>query len=350
MAQTNHEKMKHEKMKHEKMKHENEKKFNIEWTEKCLTYKVNSQPHVMPSVERIIVIGDIHGDLDMCYKSLQVAKLIDGNKKWIGGNTVVVQVGDQIDRCRLNGIPCKTPEATVPDENSDLLILKYFTELHRQALDKGGAVYSLVGNHELMNVKGDMRYVSYQGLTKFDVSEHFDASELLNYKNWHYKIGEESRRHAFSPGNPISDFLACTRQMGLIIGSNLFAHAGVLPSIAKKYSIKNLNQLMSLYLFNKLNNVNEYDDILTSNDSPLWNRVFGNIGKQPYEKSSIDLDDEKTKSNCDKLLKPLEEIYKVTNIIVGHTPLLNNGIGNACGGRIWLTDYGVSKAFDKYDK
>ena len=42
--------------------------------------------------------------------------------------------------------------------------------------------------------------------------------------------------------------------------------------------------------------------------------------------------------------------YKVNNIIVGHTPLLNNGIGNACDGHIWLTDYGASKAFDKYDK
>jgi len=319
---------------------ENIYNFKDVWADKCSKYNIKHQPSVLPAVDRIIVIGDIHGDFEMCIKSLKVAKLIDGNNDWIGRDTIVVQVGDQIDRCRYSGIPCNKAEATDNDEDSDLKILQYFTKLHNQAQQYGGAVYSLIGNHELMNVNGDFRYVSYKGLVDF------------NYEN---NIGEQARRDAFSPGNSISEFLACTRQMALIIGSNLFVHAGILPSIAEKYSVKNLNELLSLYLFDELKDLSEYDDILNSSSfSPLWNRSFGNISRQKYNKELEYLDLSGTeytesKSNCDKLLKPLKEIYKVDKIIVGHTPLIDNGIGNVCDKKIWLTDYGVSKAFDKFD-
>lgn len=341
---------------------ENIYNFKKIWTEKCSRYNIKSQPSILPAVKRIIVIGDIHGDWDMTMKVLRVAKLIDNNGNWIGGETVVVQVGDQVDRCRYTGIPCNKKDATNPDEGNDWKILQYFTKLHEQALKVGGAVYSLIGNHELMNVKGDFRYVSYEGLGEFDNYKYINKqNEEINYylndkgEEVKFKNGEDARRWAFSPGNPISEFLACTRQMALIIGSNLFVHAGIVPFIAKKYSVKNLNQLMSLYLFNILKDSSKHNDMFNSNDifnssnySPLWNRVFGNIGKQKYDKySQKDLED---KSLCDKLLVPLKEIYKVDKIFVGHTPLLDNGIGSVCNGKVWLTDYGLSKAFDKFDK
>ena len=123
-----------------------------------------------------------------------------------------------------------------------MVILQYFTKLHHQAQKVGGAVYSLLGNHELMNVKGDFRYVSYEGLKEFDDYKYEDEEgNKVNYfineqgEKEQFQSGEQARRWTFSPGNPISEFLACTRQMALIIGSNLFVHAGVLPSIAKKY-------------------------------------------------------------------------------------------------------------------
>lgn len=331
--------------------------FKKIWKDKCLIYDIKSQPHVLPAVKRIIVIGDIHGDWDMCQKVLKVAKLIDNKGNWIGGDTVVVQVGDQVDRCRYSGVPCNKEGATDFDEGNDWKILQYFTKLHQQAQKVGGAVYSLLGNHELMNVKGDFRYVSYEGLKEFDNYKYKnEKGKMVDYyidenkDKIKFKDGEEARRWAFKPGNPISDFLACTRQMALIIGSNLFVHAGVLPSIAKKYSVKNLNQLMSLYLFDKLNKPSEYSDIFDSADySPLWNRVFGNIGKQKYDKSTKYLDLSNPESKCESLMEPLKEIYKVDKIYVGHTPLLENGITSVCNGKVWLTDFGLSKAFDKFD-
>ena len=142
--------------------------FKEKWDNQCSKYDVGNLPSVLPPVDRIIVIGDIHGDMEMTRELLKVAKVINDNDDWIGGNTVVVQVGDQIDRCRptINS-QCDTHGTTKLDENSDWKILQYFTDLHKKARDVGGAVYSLMGNHELMNVNGDFRYVSYKGIEDF---------------------------------------------------------------------------------------------------------------------------------------------------------------------------------------
>lgn len=296
------------------------------YKEKCKNF--DKLPSVLPPVKRIIVLGDLHGDWEMTVKSLKIAKLIDNKLNWIGDDTVVVQLGDQIDRCRFTGISCNLPQATKDDEASDMKILNYFTKLHSQAQKKGGAVYSIIGNHELMNVDGDMRYVSFKNIIDFN-----------NYKKPNGTVitdGLEARKWAFSPGNPIADFLGCTRQLSLIIGSNIFVHAGVLPKIAEKYKVQEMNQIMSLYLWDKLKNPLDYKELLDSADySPLWNRIFGSTNQ--------------SKQSCDYLMNPLKEIYKVDRIFIGHTPQLNSGITNTCQGKIWLADYGASKAFDSFD-
>ena len=327
-----------------------EKVYNFQdtWKEQCSQYNIKKQPSVLPAVARIIVLGDVHGDWDMLMKSLKVAKLIppgfnewtsDDNAIWIGKDTVVVQVGDQIDRCRYNGVSCDLPQATNPDENSDWKILQYFTALHKEAEKTGGAVYSLMGNHELMNVMGDMRYVSYEGIRGFGDKSLENAEDI-------FKDGDAERRKLFAPGNKISNFLACTRQMSLIIGSNLFVHAGIIPKIAKKYSIENLNQLMSLYLWKKITKA-KYNDIFKSaNVSPLWTRVFGKMGMNKYSSNSRT---ENIGKKCETYLTPLREIYKVDKLFIGHTPLMEHGIGSICDDKVWLTDYGSSKAFDKFD-
>ena len=315
----------------------NKKKFKQIWAEQCKQYKINEQPSILPKTDRIIVIGDLHGDLQITFKTLEIAKVIDTQHKWIGGNTIVVQVGDQIDRCRFDGKnSCNQKGITNFDEHSDIRILKYFTKLHKQARKHGGAVYSLLGNHELMNVNGDMRYVSYEGIKGFDNYVDNDGTIIED--------GLYARKSLFAPGNHISNFLACTRQVALIIGSNLFVHAGILPSIAEKYKIKDINRLMSLYLLNKFTdskdyNTIDYNDIFENiHTSPLWTRELGKMGN----KTNID------NNTCNDLLKPLQVNYKVNNIYVGHTPLLDKGISSICDNKIWLTDYGASKAFDVY--
>jgi len=311
--------------------------FNNVWAEKCSNY--NKLPNILPKVERIIVIGDIHGDIKVLLECLKKAKVIDSNVKWtgsfdsiewIGGKTVIVQVGDQIDSCRYDGAKsCNNPNNYEPDEPDDLNILFFMTTLHNKAQKKGGAVYSLMGNHELMNVNGDLSYVSYSNIKHFSNYKTKDGEIIAD--------GFTGRKHVFSPGNEIANFLACTRNITLIIGSNLFVHAGIVPYITKKYNVHELNMLLKLFLFDELKNPKMFNDIfMSSKHSPLWTRVFGN----PLQ----------TKDKCDELMTPLKEVYMVGKIYVGHTPQIKTGITSACDGKIWLTDAGMPSAFNKFDE
>src|SRR5262245_45911028 len=51
-----------------------------------------------PAPERVVAIGDLHGDLDSARRALVLAGAIDDKDAWIGGKLVVVQTGDEIDR------------------------------------------------------------------------------------------------------------------------------------------------------------------------------------------------------------------------------------------------------------
>jgi len=305
--------------------------FNDIWNEKCSNY--DNLPNILPATGRIVVLGDIHGDFSVLIECLKKAKVIDSNKKWIGGETIIVQVGDQIDSCRYNGVnSCNDPETFKLSHNidnaHDITVLKYMTELHNMAKDSGGAVYSLLGNHELMNVMGDMTYVSHKNIMEFTNYKMTDGTII--------KDGMMARKHLFSPGNKIANFLACTRKIALIIGSNLFVHAGIVPEISEKYNINDLNQLVTLFLLNELKNPDVFQDIFISGKySPLWTRSFGT---------------NKSSNECNKLMAPLINLYKVGRIIVGHTPQLNKGINSICEDQVYLVDVGMPDAFNQFDQ
>lgn len=290
--------------------------FNKIYEDKC---GIKYLPSTLPPVGRIIVLGDIHGDFTMLIKLLRIAKVINKNNNWIGKETVIVQVGDQIDSCRPNNRgDCLNPYYIKNDKAEDIKVLKFMTELHTQAETVGGAVYSLVGNHELMNVEGDMTYVSYENLKEFG--------------------GEYGRQVSFKPGNKIANFLACTRKMALIIGSNLFVHGGFEPELVKKYKTDDINKLLTLYLLGELKEPNDFkEDFLIKNTSPLWTRTFGNTNMDNIEE-------------CNSKMNTLEEVYKIGRIFVGHTPQMEKGINSICQNRIWRTDVGISNAFDNVDE
>ncbi len=316
-----------------KDKQEYKKQFDNLYDSYCKRFIIDKQPDVLNAVERIIVLGDIHGDFELLKSSLKLASVIDDNDNWIGDKTVIVQVGDQIDRCRDKDMRCNTL-IDINDKNDDWNILKYMTMLHNKAIKHGGAVYSLLGNHELMNADGVFTYVSKKGLDDFSLDKEYlgidDETIIPNNSN------SDLREWAFSRGKPISKFLACTRKMCIIIGSNIFVHAGILKYYSEKYNITDINKIISSYLFDASANIN--DDLLNTK-SPLWTRDFVKPNKE-----------------CNELITPLdkfiskstnERITQVGSIIIGHTPDFS-GIKSKCNEKIWITDYGASVAFDKF--
>ena len=124
-----------------------------------------------PPVRRLIAIGDLHGDLNVTLKALRLAKVIPDNIfqhnvndiSWCGGDTWLIQLGDQIDRCRPDDWEkncIKDYDDVVEDEGNNMRIIQIFQKLDAEAKKCGGRVLGLLGNHELMNVDKDYRYVS----------------------------------------------------------------------------------------------------------------------------------------------------------------------------------------------
>lgn len=318
------------------------KKYKKNFTLDCLNY--DYIPTSLPKAKRIIAIGDIHGDLLLAKKLLMLAKVIDDDFNWIAEpkETIVVQVGDQIDRCRPYKKKCDDPEATIDDENSDVKILQLFTLLHQKAKKYGGAVYSLLGNHEIMNVEGNFNYVSYKGIKEF---ENYIDPENPNIK---FKDGTEARKYAFKKGKHYARFLACTRVAALVIGSFIFVHAGITPTLIKKYKLTKkkelptINELVRRWLLDKLIDSN-IDDIISSEKiSPFWPRLLGSIPPDVDMKNDI----------CSKYVEPILSIYDLKGMIIGHTPQIytnSEGINSTCDKSLWRIDIGASKAFNVFD-
>jgi len=321
-----------------------------EFSEHCSNYE--KLPHILPIAKRIICLGDLHGDYNLTLSCLKLAKLIDDELNWIAEppETIVVQIGDQIDRCRPDrNNSCDKPEATPQDEGSDIKILELFTDLHKKAIKKGGAVYSLLGNHEIMNVDGDMNYVSYEGLKQFESEKNPEDGKQ-------FKSGKDARKYLFKRGNKYAKFLACTRQTALIIGSNLFVHAAIVPELAKEYKVNDINVLVRKWLLKIINNDHKLNGIANVSDilfnyklSPFWPRVLGNLPP------NVSLKDD----TCEEYLTKTLNLYNCNNMIVGHTPqaLTKNESGinvtcredkNGVSKGVWRVDVGSSLGFDNF--
>lgn len=312
----------------------------------CKGYKW--YPIILPKKERIIAIGDLHGDFELTLKALKLAKVIDNNNKWIGGGTYVVQVGDQLDSCRPINKRCDDPtnenlSSYSGDTPEDIKIMEFLNDLNEQAIKDKGAVISLLGNHEIMNVEGKMHHVSYQDIVKF---KNY-TKDSTNNKNLSFDTPMEARIHAFKPGNEYAKLLACSRLPAVIIGSFIFVHAGFINSfmdrlnITKKDDLYKISVALKKWLLGLIDKNNVIDIINAPPHSMFWHRVIGSIPP------NMNNNDKRCQEHIDKVL----EIFDASSMIIGHTPQFahNNGINSTCDGKVWRIDFGGSFGFDKFD-
>ena len=57
------------------------------------------------NVNRVISIGDIHGDFKIFKRILYMCDVIDILGNWIGGSTFVIQMGDTVDGMTYSPTP-----------------------------------------------------------------------------------------------------------------------------------------------------------------------------------------------------------------------------------------------------
>jgi hypothetical protein len=252
-------------------------------------------------VPRLVAIGDVHGDVGATRTALKIAGAIDDEDRWIGGELVVVQTGDQIDR-----------------GDDDRAILDLFEEIADQAHAAGGAVYSLSGNHEVMNVELDFRYVTAAGFEAFaDVEvapEDIDVAALPDE--------QQGRGSAFRPGGPYALLLA-GRNLTMTVGEIAFVHGAILPQHVE-YGLERINTESQAWMRGET----EMPFFLDSSESVTWAR---------------DYSDDPDEADCEMLDEVLAAMDAEV-MVVGHTR--HEEIVSACDGKVWLIDVGMAAYYE----
>ena len=284
----------------------------------------NTPPSFLPKnkTQRIIAIGDLHGDFNVLLIALFKAGLIDMKGHWIGGDTVVIQVGDVLDKGG-RGVPeIEVPECSDDSEWRIILFLEY---LNIEAQKQDGAVFLLLGNHEIMNFTGDMRYTTAATLAYFG--------------------GQNKRKEIFSRGGVIAQKIACMTNTVMRLGDWVFVHAGITPEIMKLYdTLEDINDNIRNYILGLTDidseadkNSDEYKlyKLIGDRDGVLWTRK--------YAGRDTGVDNE----TCKSLNKTLELIPELDSenggMVVGHT--VKEDIMGDCKGKLFQIDRGMSTGF-----
>ena len=322
---------------------------------------LNTNSCLFPPKKKIVAIGDIHGDLSVAIKSLKLAQVIDlsipdntsdiTKINWIGGDTFVVQLGDQIDRVRpsklFNSLCTEEDEDLYEDEGSDLKIIYLFDRLNQQAQRYNGAVISILGNHELMNVDGDFRYVSPKEFREF--GNKFNG--IFEYNSL-YPFGYKERKEVFKPGGVLAKKLANTRYSIVQIGKWLFVHGGITSDCANKYSLNQINYYIKRWLLGdtSLENMKHVHNLYHREDdehSPFWTRIYSDLDDWGQD-SLIEFNNTMNSIN---IWNSKNNDNKAYGIVMGHSPqfMYDKGINSSINNRIWRVDVGASRAFGRVD-
>jgi hypothetical protein len=267
--------------------------------------------HDLPAAPRIVVIGDIHGDLYRLTLSLVKAKIIDANFRWIArpANTVVIQMGDQVD-------------SMIRDRNAqsdwerrpDIDVVLFMHHVDSIARQHGGRVISLIGNHEMMNLTGDFSYVSDASLREVG--------------------GVNVRARQFRPGGAVWNVLK-DRPVVVKIGKQLFCHAGVLPHhvTLARGELMYINRLFHRWMELGSDTSGlpphmraEFNQLFQDSDSLLWTRKYSDGENQDP-----------------RMLEYVLSATQCRAMYVGHTVMPR--IMALYDRRLWFVDVGLSRSF-----
>jgi hypothetical protein len=182
-----------------------------------------ASPCALEGIERIVAIGDVHGAHERLVAILRAAGIVDARLRWSAGKTHLVQLGDIVDRG--------------PDSRKAIDLLQ---KLEKDAARAGGAVHALLGNHEVMRVLDDLRFVTPGEYGAFETSRSEEIrSRIIELQPRDQRallvkeipLGAIEMRVAFGRDGPYGKWL---RGLNAIVKINgvLFVHGGISPAVA----------------------------------------------------------------------------------------------------------------------
>ncbi len=321
-------------------------------------------------VERVVAVSDVHGAFDAMTVTLGKAGVLDEELGWNGGATHLVITGDILDRG--------------PDSRK---VMDLLMRLEGEAVDAGGRVHLLLGNHEVMNLVGDLRYVSKEEYVAFaddesqedrerwfDVyragkAEDADMDTLKNEFARENPVGFFGHRRAFGSQGVYGRWLM-SKPLIVVINGTAFVHGGLSPLVAElgldginselksqvRDYVTETEVLIDSGVLEPTENFYRQAEILEalpvdesrspeiaaaigtvirlngasihSQNSPLWYR--GSAGCGPLIEE-------------DKLAAALEAI-NADRVVIGHTPTLTRRVLERMDGRVVEIDTGMLHA------
>jgi len=303
-----------------------------------------------PDSQRVVAVGDIHGDLNAFIGILQRAQLIDPTNRWSGAKAILVQTGDMLDRGpNARGV-------------MDLLM-----SLQKDAPRQGGKVIVLMGNHEAMNIYGDLRYVTSNDYASF-ANDGPEARKRKNDSSSSQPAGFIERCEALSPEGKYGKWL---RSLPAIanVNDSIFLHGGIHPDLAAR-SVDELNEAIATeikgfdafkqFMVDKkiaqpcstldelaaaakmalektkgkdaevLKSFLNYPNWITMHENgPLWFRGYAQW----------------TDSEGANKIQELTKAFGVKRFVVGHTPQAGGQITSRFDGKIYLIDTGMLSTY-----
>ncbi|MES2882688.1 MAG: metallophosphoesterase [Bacteroidota bacterium] len=235
-----------------------------------LKKKIENEPSEFKAAEKLFVTSDIEGEFIGFEKLLLAGGVINKNFNWTFGTGHLVVCGDLFDR---------------GEEVTACLWLLY--KLEEEAKAAGGYVHVIIGNHEVMNLSEDVRYVH---------PKYISAATLMN-RNY---------TELYAANTELGRWLR-TKNIMERIGKNLFLHGGVSQAVNdQNHSLKKINNLVRpLYELDGLDSIlNAANAMVYFNNltSPFWYRGYF---APPLA----------SMAQVDSTLK----VFDVNKIIVGHT-------------------------------
>lgn len=339
---------------------------------------LNAQPvpSRIPHIEatRVIAVGDIHGAYQALTELLQTAGLINRQLQWQGNDSHLVILGDMVDR-----------------GSESRQVLDLLMRLETEAGDAGGAVDIILGDHEVMVLVGDLRYVSQEDFANYiDLEdsgqrqqawmrflvEQDDAQqnseELLKEFERRYPPGFFGHREAFSLSGDYGEWLR-HKPVLIRVNDSGFVHGGILfenPDMDIGSINPHAEELLQGYLSNveKLIDGNVLFPESGFNNHPAiiqaWLAGLDEAGKDSElaaiarETEQLWLDElfgsnspfwYRGMASCSPWLEydrshSLLDTLSVSRLVVGHTPTSDRQVQSRFNGSLLFADTGMLKS------